>query len=66
MKKVKENDKFHFENGLLREIRKKASPVDRSIERKASKVAAKASSKRAPKSVLAKVSKVALKRLIAD
>ena len=67
MKKSKNEDqKFHFENGLLKELRNNAAPINKSIVKEARKTAKKAAGKKAPKSILSQLPKAALKRLLAE
>lgn len=65
MKRTKNIGKFHFENGLLKELRAKAAPVNQNIVRTARSTAKKAANKTPPKSVLASLPRCVLRRLIA-
>jgi hypothetical protein len=66
MKGSKKTDKFHFANGLLREMRSKAAPMNKSVAKSASSAARKAAKKTPPKSVLSSLSGSVFRRLLAE
>ena len=66
MSRLQKADKFHFENGLLKELRLKAAPVNSKVAKSARQEAKKASKTKAPKSVLSKLPKSVLRRLFPE
>lgn len=64
---MKKMDKFHFKNGLLKELRANAAPVDKKLQRSARAVATKAAKKsKPPKSVLSSLPGSILRRFVTE
>jgi hypothetical protein len=64
MRRTKNSNKFRIESSLLQKLRETAAPVNNIIVQSARRVSAKAAKSLGQKSVLSRLTKRALKRIV--